>query len=102
MSQRRRRSPSSFRVQLSGDHRSFDSPPSHGSGGDGGFRHLDSRGVGGDGFDTIGAVGGGGGRGFEQNFEVPLQPAPAPPITGQKRGFPFSGRGESPGLGTVD
>lgn len=52
---------------------------------------MDSRGRGEDGYGPMGAGGGGGGRGFEQNFEVP--PPPAPPLTGQKRGFPFSGRG---------
>ncbi|XP_038992246.1 flowering time control protein FCA-like isoform X1 [Hibiscus syriacus] len=83
-----RRSPSNFR----GGHHPFDSPPlqphnSSGVGGGGGFRPIG------------GGSGGGGGvfrpvaGGFDGNYQ---QPAPHPvqqSYTGQKRPFPFSGRG---------
>ncbi|XP_059632819.1 flowering time control protein FCA isoform X2 [Cornus florida] len=75
-----RRSPNNFRGGFSGaghNHRPFDSPPRYppsGGGGGGGFRP------------TMGGEGGGGG--FDFNHEMPL--------SGQKRGHPFSGRGGSP------
>ncbi|KAM6555039.1 hypothetical protein CsatB_015801 [Cannabis sativa] len=73
-----RRSPNNFRGPT---HRNFDSPP-HRSfpGAGGGFRP-----VGGD-----GGFGGGGGGGFSSSYQGP------PPISGQKRGFPFSVREGSP------
>ncbi|XP_019075531.1 flowering time control protein FCA isoform X2 [Vitis vinifera] len=74
-----RRSPSSYRVGFSGGggggggghhHRPFDSPPRYPPGG-AGLRPM-----------------GGGGGGFASNYQVPL--------SGQKRGFGFPGRGGSP------
>ncbi|KAK9019930.1 hypothetical protein V6N11_054435 [Hibiscus sabdariffa] len=89
-----RRSPSNFGGGGGGGgHRPFDSPPRqpHSSGGIGG----------GGGFQPIGGGAGGGGRGgfrpmaggFEGNYQ---QPPPHPvqqTYTGQKRPFPFPGRG---------
>ncbi|XP_039067174.1 flowering time control protein FCA-like isoform X2 [Hibiscus syriacus] len=88
-----RRSPSNFR----GGHHPFDSPPlqplNSGSvgGGGGGFRPIG------------GASGGGGGGGFRPmagGFESNYQQPPPLPVqqtyTGQKRPFPFSGRGGEP------
>lgn len=59
------------------DNRAFDSPPRFppGGGGGGGFRPMGS--------------GGGDRGGLNSNHQILL--------TGQKRGFPFSGRGGSPG-----
>ncbi|XP_050216216.1 flowering time control protein FCA-like isoform X2 [Mercurialis annua] len=94
-----RRSPNDYRPSsaAASDHRAFDSPPhpppSHGSAGgfvpmgagggmDGGFRPM-----------------GGGNGGFMSNYPAPAplpELRPPQPISGQKRGFPFSGRGNSP------
>lgn len=68
-----RRSPPNYRGGAGGsNHRGFDSPPRHSPGG----------------FPPLGAAGAGGFR--------PNHPDP-PPLSGQKRGYPFSGRGSSPG-----
>lgn len=68
-----RRSPPNYRGGAGGgNHRGFDSPPRHSPGG----------------FQPLGAAGAGGFR--------PNHPDP-PPLSGQKRGYPFSGRGSSPG-----
>ncbi|GMI80217.1 FLOWERING CONTROL LOCUS A [Hibiscus trionum] len=95
--QHHRRSPSNFvggGGGGGGGHRLFDSPPRqpHNSGGIGG---------GGGGFRPIGGgAGGGGGGGFRPmagGFEGNYQQPPPDPVqqtyTGQKRTFPFSGRG---------
>ncbi|XP_062108828.1 flowering time control protein FCA-like isoform X2 [Humulus lupulus] len=74
-----RRSPNNFRGP---SHRNFESPPHRSPGAGGGFRP-----VGGD-----AGFGGGGGGGFSSNYQGP------PPLSGQKRGFPFSGREGSPGF----
>ncbi|XWS08473.1 hypothetical protein CRYUN_Cryun40dG0005200 [Craigia yunnanensis] len=93
--QHHRRSPSNFRGSGGGGggggHRPFDSPPRqhHNSGGGGGgFRPIG------------GGSGGGSGGGFRPmggSFEVNYPPPPPHPPqqthTGQKRAFPFSGRG---------
>ncbi|KAL7178324.1 hypothetical protein ACSBR2_031472 [Camellia fascicularis] len=64
---RRRRSPDHHHHHHHHHHRPFESPPSGGNGG--GFRPT-------------------GGGGFNSNHQIPL--------SGQKRGFPFSARGASP------
>lgn len=66
-----RRSPNTFRGP---PHRPFESSPRRSPAGVG-FRPV-----------------GGGGGGFSSNYQ-----GPPPPLSGQKRGFPFSGRGGSPG-----
>lgn len=87
--QHRRRSPSNFRGSGGGGgHRPFDSPPR---------QHHNSAGGGG-GFRPIGGGGGGGGfwpmaGGFEGNYPNPSPHHLQPAHTGQKRPFPFSGRG---------
>ncbi|XP_021906739.1 uncharacterized protein LOC110821263 [Carica papaya] len=94
--QRRRTSPSNFRVPIGGGHRPFDSPPRrHSGGGGGGFRPMSVGGGagGGGGFPPMNAGGGGGTGGFGSNFQAPPPPQP---LSGQKRGFPFPGRGGSP------
>lgn len=48
---------------------------------------------GGGGFPPMNAGGGGGTGGFGSNFQAPPPPQP---LSGQKRGFPFPGRGGSP------
>ncbi|PON93153.1 RNA binding protein [Trema orientale] len=73
-----RRSPNTFRRPFD-----FESPPRRSPTG-GGFRPV------GGGFRP---VGGGGGGGFSSNYQGP---PPPPHLSGQKRGFPFSGRGGSP------
>ncbi|XP_057485558.1 flowering time control protein FCA isoform X2 [Actinidia eriantha] len=78
----RRRSPNDYQDDFSdgggGHHRPFDSPPRYPpGGGGGGFRPMGGGGGGG-GFRPMG------GGGFGPN------------LSGQKRGFPFSGRGGSP------
>ncbi|XP_052207022.1 flowering time control protein FCA [Diospyros lotus] len=82
-----RRSPANYRG--GGDrhqHRPFDSPPRYPAGGGGG-------GGGPGGFGPVGGVGDGGfrppdGGGFNSNHQAPL--------SGQKRGYSYSGRGGSP------
>ncbi|KAL2338933.1 hypothetical protein Fmac_013379 [Flemingia macrophylla] len=72
-----RRSPGGFRSGTAPNHRAFDSPPRRSPGRGGGFRPMGGEGPGEFGFNG-------------------LQPPPPPPLAGQKRGFPFSGRGGSP------
>ena len=88
-----RRSPGNFRSGGGGggQRRPFDSPPrrSPSRGGGGGFRPLGGP-AGADGFRPMTGGGGPGGFGFNDH-QVP------PPLSGQKRGFPFAGRGGSPG-----
>lgn len=87
MSQHQHRSPSNYRGGSGrGDRRAFDSPPRFppgtGGAGAGGFRP-----VGGD---------GGGGGGYNSGYQMP-------PMSGQKRAYPFSGRGGgSPGNLIID
>ncbi|TKY54264.1 Flowering time control protein FCA [Spatholobus suberectus] len=69
-----RRSPGGFRSGGGPHHRAFDSPPRRSPGRGGGFRPMGGEGPG------------------ELGFNGP-QP---PPLAGQKRGFPFFGRGGSP------
>ncbi|KAK7363454.1 hypothetical protein VNO77_05598 [Canavalia gladiata] len=69
-----RRSPAGFRSGPAPHHRAFDSPPRRSPGRGGGFRLMGAEGPGEFGF----------------NGHQP------PPLSGQKRGFPFSGRGGSP------
>ncbi|KAL5065541.1 hypothetical protein RYX36_027278 [Vicia faba] len=80
-----RRSPGGFRSVPAPLHRNFDSPQRWSPGRVGGFRPPG----GGEGFRPMGGEGTGD-FGFNNH-----QPAPAP-MSGQKRGFPFSGRGGSP------
>ncbi|WRX20796.1 RNA recognition motif domain - like 10 [Theobroma cacao] len=89
----RRRSPSNFRGSGGGGgggHRLFDSPPrQHHGGGGGGFPPMGGGGGGGGGFRPMGG-------GFEGNYPSPPPHPPHPPQqphTGQKRAYPFSGRG---------
>jgi len=73
-----RRSPSGFRSGAAPNHRAFDSPPRRSPGRGGGFRPMGGEGPGEYGF-----------NGHQ----------PPPPLVGQKRGFPASGRGGgSPGV----
>ncbi|ESW26395.1 hypothetical protein PHAVU_003G116400 [Phaseolus vulgaris] len=67
-----RRSPSGFRSGAAPNHRSLDSPPRRSPGRGGGFRPMGGEGPGEFGF-----------NGHQ----------PPPPLVGQKRGFPVSGRG---------
>ncbi|XP_015574743.2 flowering time control protein FCA isoform X2 [Ricinus communis] len=88
-----RRSPNNYRA--GGGNRPFDSPPG------GGFVPMGGTGSGGGGFRPMGGGagggGGGGGGGFVSNYQALPPPIPPPqPLSGQKRGFPFSGRGNSP------
>lgn len=92
----RRSSPNNYRA---GGHRPFESPPRHipiagGDGGGGGLRPMGGSGGSG-GFRPMS----GGGGGFGSDYQAPpLQPQlPPPPLSGQKRGFPYAGRGSSPG-----
>ncbi|XP_061357024.1 flowering time control protein FCA isoform X2 [Gastrolobium bilobum] len=78
-----RRSPGSFRSGGAPHHRAFDSPPRWSPGRVGGFRSIG----GGDGFRPMGGEGPG---------EFGFNSHQAPPLSGQKRGFPFPGRGGSP------
>ncbi|KAE9609999.1 putative flowering time control protein FCA [Lupinus albus] len=94
-----RRSPSSgLRGPAPPHHRAFDSPPSWSPGRGGGFRPS---GGGGEGFRPIGGGGegfrpmGDQGRGEYGGFNAHQQQQ-QPPLSGQKRGFPFSGREGSP------
>ncbi|GKV37905.1 hypothetical protein SLEP1_g45871 [Rubroshorea leprosula] len=93
----RRSSPSSFRVSVGGGggggHRPFDSPPRQHLGGGGGFRSI--------GGGELRPMGGGFGGSYPAPPMPPLlqqsQPQPQPQShAGQKRGFPFSGQGDSP------
>ncbi|GFZ09092.1 flowering time control protein FCA [Actinidia rufa] len=88
----RRRSPNDYRDDFSGGggergvhHRPFDSPPRYPPGGGGG-------GGGGGGFRPMSSDGGGGGGGFRPMGGDGF----GPNLSGQKRGFPFSGQGGSP------
>ncbi|KAJ1403060.1 RNA-binding domain superfamily [Sesbania bispinosa] len=84
----RRSSPGGFRTGgAAPHHRSFDSPPRRSPGRGGGFRSPPAA----EGFRPMGGEGPPGGE-FGFNSHQP------PPLSGQKRGFPFSGRGPSPGL----
>ena len=94
-----RRSPNNFRGGA--NHRPFESPPrlSPGSGGadtgPGGFRPAGFRPMGGG-----GGAGGFGSNNYDDNSNNHHQLAPLPvppPLSGQKRGFSFPGRGGSPG-----
>ncbi|RZC04375.1 flowering time control protein FCA-like isoform X2 [Glycine soja] len=67
-----RRSPGGFRSGAAPHHRAFDSPPRRSPGRGGGFRPMGGEGPGEFGFN---------------GHQAP------PPLAGQKRGFPFSGRG---------
>ncbi|XP_057546389.1 flowering time control protein FCA isoform X2 [Amaranthus tricolor] len=93
-----RRSPVNYRDGFSDGRRAFESPPQQPPvGGNGGFIPP----VGGPpaGFWPAGGeVGGPGeGGGFGNDFPGPRRPLqPSPSLSGQKRGFPFSGRGGSP------
>uniref|UniRef100_A0A5B6ZCW5 Putative flowering time control protein FCA isoform X2 n=1 Tax=Davidia involucrata TaxID=16924 RepID=A0A5B6ZCW5_DAVIN len=84
MNHHNRRSPNNYRGGFSGgsggggQHRPFDSPPRYPPGGSGGG------GGGGGGFRPMG----GGAGGFNSGHQMPL--------SGQKRGYPSSGRGGSP------
>ncbi|RDX94087.1 Flowering time control protein FCA, partial [Mucuna pruriens] len=70
-----RRSPGAFRSGAAPHHRAFDSPPRRSPGRAGGFRPM----------------------GAEAPGEFGFNGHHPPPLAGQKRGFPFSGRGCSPG-----
>lgn len=59
----------------------------------GGFAPLGGGGAAGTG--GIRAMGGGGG--FGSNYQAPPPLIPHQPLSGQKRGYPFIGRGSSPG-----
>ncbi|KDP27944.1 hypothetical protein JCGZ_19024 [Jatropha curcas] len=79
-----------------GGPRPFDSPPRHPPLADvggvvGGFGPVGGGAVGG-GFRPMG----GGSGGFGPNYQAPPPLPPPQPLSGQKRGFPFSGRGSSP------
>ncbi|XP_021595648.1 flowering time control protein FCA isoform X3 [Manihot esculenta] len=91
-----RRSPTNYSGG-GGGHRLFDSllrhPPSAGGAeGMGGFEPLGGGGAAGTG--GIRAMGGGGG--FGSNYQAPPPLIPHQPLSGQKRGYPFIGRGSSP------
>uniref|UniRef100_A0A7C9AQ19 Uncharacterized protein n=1 Tax=Opuntia streptacantha TaxID=393608 RepID=A0A7C9AQ19_OPUST len=91
-----RRSPGNYRGGLSGPaaggggRRAFESPPRHSPGGTG-YPPL-----GGGPLGEFRPMDGGVGGGFGNDFQ-----APPPPLSGQKRGFPFSGRGGSPDSAVV-
>lgn len=83
-----RRSPNKFSGGV-GHRRPFDSPPRYSTpGGAADFRPMGGTAGG---FRPIPGTGGG----FGSNFQPP-------PVAGQKRGYPFSGRGSSPGNIFVD
>ncbi|XP_021774272.1 flowering time control protein FCA-like isoform X1 [Chenopodium quinoa] len=92
------RSPGNYRGGFSGSRRGFESPPRQlpPVSDNGGFHHPP---VGG--FWRLGGDVGAPEAGFGNELPVPPRPMPmpqqpTPSIAGQKRGFPFSGRGASP------
>lgn len=84
-----RRSPGGFRSVPAPLHRNFDSPQRWSPGRVGAFRPPGA----GEGFRPVGGEGAGD-FGFNNHQQLPM--------SGQKRGFPFSGRGGSPGEFVID
>ncbi|XP_021859198.2 flowering time control protein FCA isoform X2 [Spinacia oleracea] len=91
------RSPGNYRGGFSSGRRAFESPPRQPPVGDNGGFYPPAGGPPG-GFWPMGGEVGAPEGGFVNDLPGPPRPMPPPPpsVTGQKRGFPFSGRGSSP------